>query len=1042
MAWQALATDAVGRAADDRGAARILAEVCLAADEIGPEWSIAPRPGGLPSGRPTAALTRHAARSLLGAVCDETDRESLYLQVVGLIFESWKPQLQPTRDDPESELRAGLDQCVQAAELARRLADDALLAWCLYHRARNERSMMLWEQGRTSFRQSADMALRLLDTDSAGHPGAFTLFASAWADQPADQLRVIACRALKWLVSAAAIRGDIVSWEAAVRELLPLAEPLAPTRPTVVVEALGCAGRLARHVGDRDGFREVEERLRRWAAESGVNRVKRGWLVRAAANAEFLQDYERAHLLHREAVDVAVEGIDGMPTPGSPPRYYLPAVAILEGLGLRSRRIDLGNSAYDAALTLWRTRRTAEDQASWDEASQWLDLAEHAWHSDGHNGLVAVQLTRARLQTDAPGGADLALAAEIALKASRDALQAGTRAAAALFAAEFCTPGDLRMRQRLDEIIAEATPAQRAARRAVRATWHRRYAELLEATDQPQAAASDAWRSAERDALAAAHGLEVDGVFVDAGGAADAWLVAAAACGKSDAISAQDTVQVRLSRLLNVIRCVADLLITTSHPERQTRLTTRYGIAFEQAADLAERLGDTRAADMIMEAVRRDRVGVLITDLIRRPDVTEMVRAAAERVCAANSATPSVPVTKDPEPDHTGQKERRALTRIAEGIAIQRSRSTAQADEILGVISALADGRTVPHITAASLLAKRETAQPAAVLQFCPTGVGMLRSGAGPRLLYRRLSWSNGKGNFEEYLDHVPLTFAPEQLNPDSMAYWRRLHTWSALLLPDPLRELLAGHEAEHPLRLLIIPTGMFDIAFDALPVDNNRHLIDAASVTIQTSLTTASHLLQRSSSLKEATSIAVYDTQTLSHTDSELKALHDNLPPVHEVSGVPEFRTHLSAPRGHGYRGLAMAVHGLDDQDGWGQVKQFPDRTTLSAAEALGLDYPQLCVLASCYSRIRTRWQVELAGFPLSFFARGATTVIGSLLAVNDQATSEIMHRFWANLAEDNNPVHALYTAKLGWLAEEPRRRIEGARHWAGLIAFGGAHL
>lgn len=1041
MGWQAVATDAIGRADDDRGAARILAELCLAADEIAPEHSTEARPGGLPRGRAAAVLVRDAARHLLHAVRDGTDRESLYLQVVGLVFMSWKAQLQPASHDPKAELLAGLDHREQAVKLARRLADDALLAWCLHHRARRERSLTQWEQGRATLGESADIAIHLLNVGSDGHPGAFTLFASAWADRPEDQLRVIACRALKCLASTAAALGDMTTWETAVRQLLPVAEPLAQSRPQVVVEALGCAGRLAYQVGDRDGFREVEERLRTWAQESDDYYIKHGWLVRAASNAEYLQDYERAHLLHREAVDVAIEGIDGIPAPGSRPHDYLPAVAVLEDQGLRARRIGLGNSAYDAAATLWHTRRTADDQASWDEASQWLDLAERAWRSDGNNGLVAIQLTRARLLADEPG-ADLPLAAEIALKASRDASLGGTRAAAAMFAAECCTPGDLRMRQRLDEIIAEATPAQRAKRRAARALWHKRHAEFSEKTVQSSMAVADAWQNAERDALAAAHGLEVNGVFLDAGSAADAWLVAAAACGKPGTVTASDVAEVRLPRLLNVVRCVADLLVTTSRPERQARLTSRYGAYFAEAASLAADLGDTRGADMIMEAVRRDRVGVLITDLIRRGDVSEKVRAAAERVIAANNAVPSVPVIEDSAPDHAGKNEHRALRRITGAIAIRRSRSAAQADEILGVISALADGRSVPQVTAADLLARRGAGRPAAVLQLCPNGVGILPRGVGARILYRRLTWANDKGDVEEYLDCVPLKFDPEELNPDSMAYWRRLHTWTGLFLPGPLRDLLARHHAEHPLRLLVIPTGLFDIAFDALPVEGNRHLLDAAAVTIHTSLATASHLVQRASDPGEAISVAVYDTRTLSHADSELKALRDHLPPVREVSGVPEFCARLSAPDGHAYRSLAMAVHGLDDQDGWGQMKQFPDLTTLTAAEAMALDYPQLCVLASCYSRIRTRHQVELAGFPLSFFARGATTVIGSLLAINDQSTSEIMQRLWADLAMDNNPVRALHRAKLDWLAEDPRRRIEGARHWAGLIAFGGAHL
>ena len=1045
-AWEVVARDAASRVPGDQAAIRVLAQVCLAADEIAPEHSTTARPGGLPQGRPTAALVRATARHLLAAVRDPAGREPRYLRVIGLIFASWKAQPRPASDDASAELRTGLEQRGKAVKLARQLGDDALLAWCLYHRAHSERKLARWEQGMSTLRASADIATRLLDAaaDDDVHPGAFTMFASDWADPPDVYHRVVACRALKWLTFTASMLGDMASWEAATREVLALAEPLAEARPSIVVEALSRASILARHVGDRDGFRLVEERLRRWAEESGVNRVKRGWISQAAANAQYLQDYERAHELYREQVDIALEGIEGVdvPAPGSDPDAYLPAAAVLEDRGYKARQISLGNAACDTAANLWRTRQTADDPAAWHQASQWLDLAEHAWRSDGQNGLVAIELTRARLLADHPAGPDPLRAAEIALQASRSALHAGTRANAAEFAAECCAPGDLQVRQQLDELIAEATPVQRAKRLAVRAIWHQKHAEHLEATSRSREAIADAWRNAEEDALAAAHGLEVGGVFLDAGKAADAWSVAALACVKPGSAATDNMPAVRLERLLNVIRCVAELLTTASRPSHQSRLAGRYGAAFTGAAILAAELGDAHAADMIMEAVRRDRVGVLITDLIRRPEVSEKVRIAAERVIAANNADPSPPPAENPEEDRNRERETRALTHITKAITIRRVRSTAQADEILGIVSALADGRSVPHVTAADLLAKRGTTKPGAVLQFCPTGLGILPGTAQSRTLYRRLTWTDSSGRIHEYLDSVPLPFRHDQLDPDTMAYWPHLHTLTGLLLPEPLLDLLGNHDRERPLRLLVIPTGLFDIAFDALPIDQDRHLLDAAEVSVHTSLTTASHLLQRVSLPDDTASIAVYDTRTLSYAADELQVLRDHLPPVQELPGIDEFRVRFSAPHGHDYRVLAMAVHGLDDQDGWGQVKEFPDLTTFTAAEAMALCYPQLCVLASCYSRIRVRDQVELAGFPLSFFARGATTVIGSLLAVNDHATSEIMQRFWINIANEIDPVRALHVAKLDWLAEDPRRRLAGARHWAGLIAFGGAHL
>jgi hypothetical protein len=1052
--WDAVVADATSRLDGGRAAARMLAQVCLAADETAPEHSMMPRPGGLAPGRPTVPVVRAAGAPLLAAMRHATDREARYLRVVGLTFCLWKPQPRPDSDDPLRELHTARDRHFEAVEVARGLADETLVAWCLYHLGLIERKLTRWQPALDALQESADIAIRLLD-EGAGeeHPGPFTLLAADWAEPTDVQRRVIACRALKRITLLTPVVGDLASWEANTQRVIELAGPLAATRPSVLAEALSRAGVLARHLGDRDAFREVEERLRRWAEETGTNRVVRGWLSQAAQNAGHLRDFERAYELHRQKADAALDGIDGAPPPGSPPDAYLSIVTILEERGLRSRRIALGNAAYDTATDLWRSRRTADDPEAWHQAGRWLDLAERTWRIDGQNGLVAIELTKARLLVDHPTAPDRLRAADIALWVSENGLNSGTRANAAREAAEWCAPGDLRVRRKLNELIAEATPVQRGKRQAARAQWYRRYAEHLERTGQSVAAVAAAWRNAEDDALAAAGALEVGGMFVDTGTAADAWWVAATACGRPGSAIVDNVAAVRLGRLLNMVHCVAHLLGSASRPRQRSRIAARYGSVFAAAADLANSLGDTRAADLIMEAVRRDRVGLLITDLIRRQDVSETVRATAERVIAARNATPSLPTTENRQPapkTDTPQQQQhgddnsgmRALTYMAEAITIRRDRSTAEADEVLGILSPLADGRSLPHATASELLAKRQAHTPAAILQFCPTGTGILPTSPRSRTLYRRLTWIGEDGGTREYLDTVPLKFNPERLDPDKTPYWRQIYEHAAHFLPDPLLKLLRDHDRDRPLRLLVVPTGLFDIAFDALPIDENRHLLDAAAVSIHTSLTTASHLLQRVSHPEDTTSLAVYDTNTLNHTTPEFTVLSECLPPVQELGGLAEFRSRLSAPRGHDYRLLVMAVHGWDDHNGWGQIKQFPDGSTFTAAEAMGFHYPQLCVLASCQSKIRLRESLELAGFPLSFFARGATTVIGSLLDINDGKTSEIMRRFWCHLRAGTDPVHALHAAKLDWLDEDPARRLAGARHWAGLIAFGGAHL
>ncbi len=70
----------------------------------------------------------------------------------------------------------------------------------------------------------------------------------------------------------------------------------------------------------------------------------------------------------------------------------------------------------------------------------------------------------------------------------------------------------------------------------------------------------------------------------------------------------------------------------------------------------------------------------------------------------------------------------------------------------------------------------------------------------------------------------------------------------------------------------------------------------------------------------------------------------------------------------------------------------------------------------------------------------RGATTVIGGLYDINDEATTQLMTHFWRHLATGTAPIHALRQAKLDWIAERPVRR-QLPEFWAGLVTYGSAN-
>jgi len=83
--------------------------------------------------------------------------------------------------------------------------------------------------------------------------------------------------------------------------------------------------------------------------------------------------------------------------------------------------------------------------------------------------------------------------------------------------------------------------------------------------------------------------------------------VAAAAAARSGS-RRQD----ELGHVLQAIRDIAGLLVVASDDGSRARLAQRYAHVLRRAADLATELDEPAAADLVMEAVRRDRVGLLL----------------------------------------------------------------------------------------------------------------------------------------------------------------------------------------------------------------------------------------------------------------------------------------------------------------------------------------------------------------------------------------------------------------------------------------------
>jgi hypothetical protein len=108
-----------------------------------------------------------------------------------------------------------------------------------------------------------------------------------------------------------------------------------------------------------------------------------------------------------------------------------------------------------------------------------------------------------------------------------------------------------------------------------------------------------------------------------------------------------------------------------------------------------------------------------------------------------------------------------------------------------------------------------------------------------------------------------------------------------------------------------------------------------------------------------------------------------------------------------------------------------------LTAAEIARLRIPaRICVLAGCRTAGNSRATGEtLEDLATAWLAAGTRTVIATQWAVDDEATSELMHRFYTRLAAGEGASAALHGAQL-----EMRGLPRFARpyYWAGVVLFG----
>jgi hypothetical protein len=1002
-----------------------LAETCLAYTQITKAHAFGARSGGCPAGRPTRETVREAGSVLTALTEDSSDPSDIAGHIIGSISSNIMPEWTGDPANPGPEMDRAIVAGLAAIDTAESIGDNDLRAWAL-----SEVSALVRRGG--DFRRALQLAERARKAAFAAlesASGPWSLMAAAgepeWMEEGDVYRHSIAVVISKQVGMNSSTLGDYTKWKEALEDRHKMAAVIRSERPVYYAQSFAGFAAFARSVGDRRAILRSEKELEDFIGHDGPNNLKRVLLACKAASAQVMRDWTAMYVLNQERLQsvllaVKEQAIEaGLPDPGSDVDHVL---EFLKGRGERALSAGLGNACLGQATALYRRGDTRTSQEAYAEALHLLDVANKAYEGYGSNGFASTQLTRTRILQAAPGGDGISAAAAVAayLRLSRVGLEAGVRRNSVLDAAAIAVPGDPAVIERIRELRAE-TQVAHPKLQAVEALWfYRGAAAELPGFD---------WAEAERLTVGAAEALVVKERPIDPLLAVDCWLAAIEA---HEHIHGETGLDVRLPRMMRAVSSLAMHLVTVTYASERARAAQQYSKVFVAAADAAASLGDSTSAEIIMEAVRRDRVGILLGELSRNPQVHDTIRLAAQQLVVANAAVPDIP-------DDIGARSfQQWTTRSVVDIKTNQATAAAEAGKVIGPASTLADFNEFPKIRSGEIAVETiDQERPGVVLQLFRPSRGPENDG---QTLYWVLTVSAAKGKSDACCGKTQLPMDPDDLPPaNDPTFWTELYQLSEYLLPRPLRDLLRDSHGNGAVTLTIVPTGLLNVPFDSLVVaeDEGLMLIDCATVILTGSLAVTHSIGVRDAEGPAGSWLGVYDTNRLSYAKHEKAAMLRSHTAVATAETAEELHAAFGAGAVEGVDVLTLAVHGSAETSGWGQSKLMPDGSILRAVDVLRWNAPQYCVLSSCHSSLAANESTELSGFPIALILRGASTVIGSLHEIDDASTAEIMSDYWARAGRRTPAAKALAEAKRSWLEQHPESRNQPWL-WAGLVAYG----
>lgn len=977
------------------------------------------QPAYLPEGQPPKSLMRAAGRKLI-ELSEREDRKdaSAVWRSIGLIAKTCRPQRQGSDD---SELFQASRNAEEAARIAAGI-DPVIECFALQRLSLWQRDVFLLQESLQTAERMASIAGQALSSDRKFLLPAL-LPETNWLSNSTLHLRAFKASAHSRSGIAARFLGDLPRAIEEREKQIRAAEALAAQRPAMLADALGQRALLARHIGDvRTSIAVLDRQSQHCAKYPTVESISIAHRSQAS-QAQFLDDWgaERQHLISRlvlcpEAENESEVKAEPGPVMDAVDRLY----ASDRGRTLRT----IGNIAFELGRNLIESGLVNDEARASEEAEGWLGCAISAWRDIAMNGKVAVEfraLELAALQGKAGSAADVG---RQMVESSRAFRRPVGRRRAAVKAAAFGAAGDTAILEWLEELYKKASNTDAAHLAAGLALWH------LRTGDAADAGQETSWQTAVHYADKAAVGLSVEApghavVLLDAPAYVGALQTKAEALRRLAENGGNGDRAPELSVRLQTLPGIARRVSTASSAEQRRVVWNTYASWLVDTAVLAVELQDAKAADMVAEVARRDTVGVVLRSMLEAPELARLARQLTATLRAVSSA---------PDPDEVPAHISLEFKDQARSIATQLDETLDVVGTVVGPVArALFDPEAILSASAQKVL-ERTHAPSAAVLSLWLM--------PGNRLM-RRLVWRTADGCTKETLD---ITDAPAYLgtlspnaarNPDVLD--AQLRHARDVLIPASLLALLRQCDSGYPLALTIVPTGLLDVPFAALEVDDKRLLLDVASLTLIQSLQTALSLGAEQPGIGQSLHVASFDTDRFTHAKSELEALRYHVPHVREAHNLEDLRQSLTELDRRGNDGLlVLALHGIAGNDGWSQAKVLPSGEHLTTAHVLQWSMPKLVVGPSCYTGIQADHMGEMGGFPLAFQLRGASHVIGTLTEVYDEATSQIMAHFYAYISGGVEPAAALRLAQRAWIAVDPADRLPRIELWSYLVAYG----